>query len=195
MTFYQIIAEGLFFAFIILVILGSLITIRAKILMQTVLGLAVALLGVAGIYFYLGSMFLTLMQILIYVGAICIVLVFGIMVGYTPTEVAEKGIKDWRNKFLAVSSAITAFLLILACVLKTDWIPAVADNRNFSVTHLGEEFLYTYCLAFELISVILLIAIVGAIILARGGAGGMITDRSTLKEIDTEQEEKGGAST
>ena len=56
MTFYQIIAEGLFFAFIILVILGSLITIRAKILMQTVLGLAVALLGVAGIYFYLGSM-------------------------------------------------------------------------------------------------------------------------------------------
>ncbi len=42
MTFYQIIAEGLFIAFIILVILGSLITIRAKILMQTVLGLAVA---------------------------------------------------------------------------------------------------------------------------------------------------------
>ena len=195
MTFYQIIAEGLFFAFIILVILGSLITIRAKILMQTVLGLAVALLGVAGIYFYLGSMFLTLMQILIYVGAICIVLVFGIMVGYTPTEVAEKGIKDWRNKFLAVSSAITAFLLILACVLKTDWIPAVADNRNFSVTHLGEEFLYTYCLAFELISIILLIAIVGAIILARGGAGGMITDRSTMKEVVADQEEKGGAST
>ena len=156
MTFYQIIAEGLFLAFIILVILGSLITIRAKILMQAVLGLAVALLGVAGIYFYLGSMFLTLMQILIYVGAICIVLVFGIMVGYTPTEVAEKGIKDWRNKFLAVSSAVTAFLLILACVLKTDWIPAVAEKRDFSAAHLGEEFLYTYCLAFELISVILL---------------------------------------
>ena len=195
MTFYQIVAEGLFIAFIILVILGSLITIRAKILMQTVLGLAVALLGVAGIYFYLGSMFLTLMQILIYIGAICIVLVFGIMVGYTPTEVAEKGIKDWRNKFLAVSSAVTAFLLILACVLKTDWIPAAADDRNFSAAHLGEEFLYTYCLAFELISVILLIAIVGAIILARGGAGGMITDRSTVKEVAAVPEEKGEAST
>jgi NADH:ubiquinone oxidoreductase subunit 6 (subunit J) len=195
MTFYQIIAEGLFFAFIILVILGSLITIRAKILMQTVLGLAVALLGVAGIYFYLGSMFLTLMQILVYVGAICIVLVFGIMVGYTPTEVAEKAIKDWRNKFLAVSSAVTAFLLILACVLKTDWIPAVAGNRNFSAAHLGEEFLYTYCLAFELISVILLIAIIGAIILARGGTGGMMTDHPAGKEVAAVQEEKGEAST
>ena len=115
MTFYQIIAEGLFIAFIILVILGSLITIRAKILMQTVLGLAVALLGVAGIYFYLGSMFLTLMQILIYIGAICIVLVFGIMVGYTPTEVAEKGIKDWRNKFLAVASAVAALAFRPMC--------------------------------------------------------------------------------
>jgi len=195
MTFYQIIAEGLFFAFIILVILGSLITIRAKILMQTVLGLAVAFLGIAGIYFYLGSMFLTLMQIFIYVGAVCIILVFGIMVGYTPTEVAEKGIKDWRNKFLAVLSAVTAFLLLLACILKTDWIPAVAGDRDFSVTHLGEEFLYTYCLAFELISIVLLIAIVGAIILARGGTGGMLTDRSAVKEVAAAQEEKGEAST
>ena len=195
MTFYQIIAEGLFIAFIVLVILGSLITIRAKMLMQAVLGLAVALLGVAGIYFYLGSMFLTLMQILVYVGAICIVLVFGIMVGYTPTEVAEKAIKDWRNKFLAVSSAVTAFLLILACVLKTDWIPAVADDRNFSTAHLGEEFLYTYCLAFELISVILLIAIIGAIILARGGTGEMMTDHPAGKEVAAIQEEKGEAST
>jgi len=92
---------------------------------------------------------------------------------------------------LAVSSAVTAFLLILACVLKTDWIPAVADNRNFSAAHLGEEFLYTYCLAFELISVILLIAIIGAIILARGGAGGMMTDHPAGKEVAAVQEEKG----
>ncbi len=195
MTFYQSIAEGLFLAFIILVILGSLVTIRAKMLMQTVLGLAVALLGVAGIYFYLGSMFLTLMQILIYVGAICIVLVFGIMVGYTPTEVAEKSIKDWRNKFLAVSSAVTAFFLVLACIFKTDWIPAVVEVRNFSAAHLGKEFLYTYCLAFELISVILLIAIIGAIILARGGTGNMAIDPSSKKEVAVVQEEKGEAST
>ncbi len=194
MTFYQSIAEGLFFAFVILVVLGSLITIRAKMLMKTVLGLAVALLGVAGIYFYLGSMFLTLMQILVYIGAICIVMIFGIMVGYTPTEVAEKSIKDWRNKFLAVSSAMTAFLLILVCVLKTHWVPAVAGNRDFSAVHLGHEFLYTYCLAFELISVILLIAIVGAIILARGGAAKTAVDIPAEKKISAVREEKGETS-
>jgi len=52
MTFYRYIAEGLFFAFVLLIIAGSFVTIRARILMHTVLGLAVALLGVAGIYFY-----------------------------------------------------------------------------------------------------------------------------------------------
>jgi NADH:ubiquinone oxidoreductase subunit 6 (subunit J) len=169
MTFYRYIAEGLFFAFVLLIIVGSFITIRARILMHTVLGLAVALLGVAGIYFYLGSMFLTLMQILIYVGAVCIVLIFGIMVGSTPTEIAEKTIKDRKNIFLAVSAAAAAFFLLMSSLLKTQWIAAPAQIRDFSATHLGESFLYEYCLGFELISVILLIAIVGAIILAREG--------------------------
>lgn len=168
MTFYQNIAEVLFFAFVLLIISGSFIVVKTRILMHTVLGLAVTLLGVAGIYFYLGSMFLTLMQILIYVGAICIVLVFGIMVGFTPTEVAEKNIKSKRNIFLAVAATGAAFLMLLTGVLRTDWVPAAVTGRDFSVAHLGQSFLYQYCLAFELISIILLVAIVGAIILARG---------------------------
>jgi NADH-quinone oxidoreductase subunit J len=169
MTFYQYIAEGLFVAFVLLIVAGSVVTIRAKILMHTVLGLAVALLGVAGIYFYLGSMFLTLMQILIYVGAICIVLIFGMMVGSTPTEIAEKTIKDKKNLLLALCAAAAAFFLLISGILRTRWISAPDQVRDFSTRHLGESFLYQYCFAFELISVILLIAIVGAIILARGG--------------------------
>jgi NADH:ubiquinone oxidoreductase subunit 6 (subunit J) len=168
MTFYQYIAEALFFAFVLLIITGSFIVVKTRILMHTVLGLAVTLMGVAGIYFYLGSMFLTLMQILIYVGAICIVLVFGIMVGFTPTEVAEKNIKEKRNIFLAVAAAGAAFVMLLTSILGTDWVSATMTGRDFSVTHLGHSFLYQYCLAFELISIILLVAIVGAIILARG---------------------------
>jgi NADH:ubiquinone oxidoreductase subunit 6 (subunit J) len=185
MIFYQNVAEVLFLAFILLVIGGSFIVLRTKILMHTVLGLAVTLLGVAGIYFYLGSMFLALMQILIYVGAICIVLVFGIMVGYTPTEVAVKNIREKRNVFLAVSAAGAAFFLLIAGVLKTEWTSAATVGRYFSAAHVGRSFLYEYCLAFELISVILLVAIVGAIILARGtdkdGAAGEHDD-ATLKQ-------------
>ena len=109
MILYQYITEALFFAFILLVFFGGLLAVRTRILIHAVLGLAVSLLGVAGLYFYLGSPFLAMMQILIYVGAVCIMIVFGL--------------------------------------------------------------LYQYCLAFELISVVLLTAIVGAIVLSRGKKG------------------------
>ena len=166
---YQFIAEGLFITFILLTIMGSWLAVNARILMHSVLGLAVCLLGVAGLYFYLGSMFLTMMQILIYMGAVCIVLVFGIMVGYTPHESAEKnGIS--RNMLLGlVSSASAAFLLIGVAIGKTTWTGAVEKTGDFSIEWIGKNLMLKYCLAFELISVVLLISIVGAIILARGG--------------------------
>ncbi len=168
-AYYHIVAEIMFVAFILLAILGSWLAVNARILMHSVLGLAVCLLGVAGLYFYLGSLFLTLMQIMIYVGAVCIVLVFGIMVGYTPRESAEK-IEIGRNLLLAlVSSGGAALLLIAVAFGKTTWVAAEKTVGNFSLEWIGKNLLLKYCLAFELISVVLLIAIVGAIILAKGG--------------------------
>jgi NADH-quinone oxidoreductase subunit J len=55
---YQFIAEALFIMFILLTMSGSVLAVKARVLMHSVLGLAVCLLGVAGLYFYLGSMFL-----------------------------------------------------------------------------------------------------------------------------------------
>jgi NADH:ubiquinone oxidoreductase subunit 6 (subunit J) len=168
-AYYQFVAEIFFFTFILLTLMGSWLAVNARVLMHAVLGLAVCLLGVAGLYFYLGSMFLTLMQILIYMGAVCIVLVFGIMVGYTPAESADKHTIS-RNKLLGlVASGITAFVLIVVSIGKTAWTAAGEKTGDFSIEWLGQSLLLDYCLAFELISVVLLIAIVGAIILARGG--------------------------
>lgn len=168
-AYYHIVAEMMFVAFVLLVVLGSWLAVNARILMHSVLGLAVCLLGVAGLYFYLGSIFLTLMQIMIYVGAVCIVLVFGIMVGYTPNESAEKT-EIGRNMLLGlVSSGVAAFLLVAVAFGKTSWESAEKTVGNFSIEWIGESLLLKYCLAFELISVVLLIAIIGSIILARGG--------------------------
>ncbi len=165
---YQYIAEALFYVFVLLVMFGSLLAVRARVLMHSVLGLAVTLLGVAGIYFYLGSMFLTLMQVLIYVGAICVVLVFGIMVGYTPEEEARRGVKGRPNLLLSLIASFSGFGLLVLVMGRTVWEPFTPKTGNFSLEYLGENLLYKYCLAFELISVVLLIAIIGSIILARG---------------------------
>jgi NADH-quinone oxidoreductase subunit J len=168
MIIYQYIAEALFFAFIFLVFFGSLLAVRTQLLMHAVLGLAVSLLGVAGLYFYLGSIFLTLMQILIYVGAVCIVIVFGIMVGYSPSQVAARNISA-KNSLLAITAGLSAFILFITAIGRTLWVPAAAKTGDFSLAYIGQNLLYKYCLVFELISVVLLTAIVGSILLARGG--------------------------
>lgn len=186
MIAYQYVAEILFYGFILLVFFGALLAVRAKLLMHAILGLAVCLLGVAGLYFYLGSMFVCLMQLLIYIGAICVVLAFGIMVGYTPTEVSLK-YQVVTNRFLAAAAAAAAFFLLVFALGRTIFIPAAEKTGDFSVAYLGENLLYRYCLAFELISVVLLIAIVGSTILGRGGR-----TRDLRKYYVLKQEEKEG---
>jgi NADH-quinone oxidoreductase subunit J len=155
--------EVVFYAFLALTVAGGVLAVRTQILMYTVLGAAVAFLGIAGLFMYLGSLFLCMMQILIYLGAICIVLVFGIMVGYTPRQVAEQGIRG-QNLLLAVPACIAAVVLLRSAVGRTVWPAAPAVPRDFSLAAVGRQLLDSYGLAFELISVLLLIAIIGAII-------------------------------
>ncbi len=166
MIVYRYLAEAIFFGFIVLILFGSLLTVQARILMHAVLGLAVALVGVAGIYFHLGSPFMALMQVLIYVGAVCVMLVFGIMVGQTPSQASQLRLTS-NNLLLAVATCGTGFVLLTATVVRTQWVAAAERVGDFSMQHLGMSFLHRYMLAFELISVVLLIAIIGAIIIAR----------------------------
>jgi NADH:ubiquinone oxidoreductase subunit 6 (subunit J) len=163
MGFTEFFLEAVFYVFVALTVFGGLLAVRTQILMYTVLGAAVAFLGVAGLFMFLGSLFLSMMQILIYLGAICIVLVFGIMVGYTPRQVAERGIRG-QNLLLAVPACIAAVVLLRSAVGRTNWPPAPAVQRDFSLDAVGRLLLTQYGLAFELISVLLLIAIIGAII-------------------------------
>ncbi len=169
MIVYQYIAEALFYAFVALTFMGGFMAIRSRLLMHSVLGLAVSLFGVAGLYFYLGSPFLTMMQILIYVGAVCIIIVLGVMLGNTPGQLAAKKMTR-KNLPIALLACTTGFIaLFVATINRTDFIPATERIGDMSIRFVGENLLLQYCLAFELISVILLTAIIGSIILARGG--------------------------
>ncbi len=90
---------------------GGFLAIGARMLIHSLLGLSVTFLGVAGLYIYLGELFSSVMQVLIYGGAICIVLVFGIMVGYTPRQIVETRIRG-ENLLLAVPTCLLAMGLL-----------------------------------------------------------------------------------
>ncbi len=169
MIVFEYVAEALFLGFVALTFMGGFMAIRSKMLMHAVLGLAVSLLGVAGLYFHLGSPFLAMMQILIYVGAVCIIIVLGVMIGNTPDQLAAKK-QSRKNLPLALFTCALGFIgLFVAIISRTTFTAASDKIGDMSIRFVGENLLYQYCLAFELISVVLLTAIIGAIILARDG--------------------------
>ena len=75
----QGVATAAFFMVVAMTIVGALIAVAARNIFHNVLGLVLALIGVAGLFLYLNSPFVALMEILIYVGAICIAICFAIM--------------------------------------------------------------------------------------------------------------------
>ena len=160
---YHLLAEAVFYLLIMLTLAGALLAVTARVLIYALVGLAVTFLGVAGFYFYLGSPFLSMMQILIYVGAISIVLVFGTMIGYTPRQIVETKIRG-ENLLLALPTCALALAVLLVAFSRTLWTPAGRRINDFSFERIGQRLLYDFSLAFELISLLLLIAMIGAII-------------------------------
>ncbi len=158
-----------FFLVVAVTFIGAFIAVVARNIFHNVLGLALALLGVAGLFLYLNSPFVALMEILIYVGAICIAICFAIMLSeplYLP--------RPPRNRYkvlgaLAGAGLILAFLALLT--RKTQWVPAPERSTDWTVTTLGHYLLTNYVLIFEVISLLLLVAMLGAVVTARGGRG------------------------
>jgi len=165
MNFYHIISEIIFWLLVLITIGGGFLAIGSRMLIYSLMGLFITFLGVAGLYIYLGSFLLSLLQVLIYGGAICIVLVFGIMVGYTPRQIVETRIRS-ENLLLAVPTCTLGVALLFFAIRRTGWAQAAKRLTDYSIERVGHAFLYDFCLGFELISVLLLVGMVGAIIVA-----------------------------
>lgn len=163
------VASAAFVLVMTITILGALIAVAARNIFHNVLGLALSLMGVAGLFLYLNSPFVAMMEILIYVGAICIAICFAIMLSeplYLP--------KPPRNRLKmlgAVAGAGLTFVFLGLLVKKTKWTPAVERSTDWSITTLGHYLLTNYALIFEVISLLLLVAMLGSIVIARGGRG------------------------
>lgn len=157
---------------IIMIIAGGVMAVGLKNIFHNVLGMAVALFGVAGVFLYLKSELLAVMEILIYVGAISIAMVFALMLS---NPLAEKPLP--RNPRKIIASVCVAGLVfgVLAWVLmSTDFTSATRPpgEGDWSVAHVGSLLLTEYVLIFEAISLVLLVAIIGAILIAKKGRHG-----------------------
>ena len=148
-----------------LALVGALGTVLLRNIVHSALLLVVSFVAVAGVYILLEADFLFAVQILIYVGAVATLILFGIML--------TRGVRGEhpQNNNQVLPAAIMAALLfgavLVPVILNTVW-PASADSApQTTVALLGQELMGTYALPFEVAGVVLLVALVGAIIVAR----------------------------
>jgi len=160
---------GLIFLLTIgLIVIGALIATNSQRLVRCISGLALCFTGVAGAYYFLLSPFVAMMQMLIYVGAVSILIAFAIMMA-SPEDEDLPGTRITRFAGplgAAVGGLFFAAFSVLA--LRTDWqvFPRTGKGDMHSV---GMTLLTSHSMVFELISFVLLLAILGALVLARRG--------------------------
>jgi len=145
---------------------GALVAVLPRNIVQNVFGLALSLTGVAGIYVYLNSGFLAVMQVLIYIGAICVAIIFAIML----SEPMQRRLAPRARPkvILAFLVAVAVTGLLGLALWRTELPPAVATAvaGDWSIKRLGMLLFTRFEFMFELISLVLLVAILGAIITA-----------------------------
>jgi len=149
---------------------GALLAVFSGRLIRSVCGLAVSCVGLAGLYYFLHSPFLALMEILIYVGAVCVTIVFAVMLAEPeepPNQESTGATVFWGG--LALLIALAIFCSVAWLGTQHAWAPPDSLVNDGSIGAIGVSLLTTYSLAFELISLALLVAILGALAIARTG--------------------------
>ena len=128
--------------------------------------LGMVFVSISGLYILLNAGFVAAAQVLVYVGAVNILILFGIML-VNKREDFQPVANAWIGKVATAAVCTGLFALLSSMVLATSWdLSSVAPAGEAAIEVIGQHFFSDFLLPFELASVLLLMALVGAIILA-----------------------------
>ncbi len=158
-------------AFIIIaatVIATAFWVVTARNLVHSAVALMGTLFGVAGLYIFLYADFMAAVQVVIYVGGIMVLIIFGVMLtqGISDEVVVQTSMP---NRIVAALVVLVLFIGLVAMVLNTPWHIAEGAVVESTVAVIGNSLLTKYLLHFEVASVLLLMALLGAAYLSRRG--------------------------
>jgi NADH:ubiquinone oxidoreductase subunit 6 (subunit J) len=162
----------LFVALSALTLVGGALAALAPRIVHAAFGLMAAFFGVAGLYVLLGSDFLALVQVIVYVGGILILLVFGVLL--TGRAKGQLGLETKISTLGPVLLGAVLLVGLLLAIHRTDFgttatLSSLPEPQGTTVGALGRAFLAPdqYLFPFELVSVFLLVSLVGAAFLVR----------------------------
>ncbi|MBB1244600.1 NADH-quinone oxidoreductase subunit J [Streptomyces durbertensis] len=145
---------------------GAVLAVTSRQLVHAALWLVVALGGIAVLYLLLTAEFIAWVQVLIYVGSVVVLLLFGLML--TKAPIGPSPDADSGNRWVALAVALaTAATLVTVVVdaFRTAWIELDVPQGTTEIV--GRSLFRHWVLPFEALSLLLLAALVGAIVLSR----------------------------
>ena len=161
--------DALFFVFAALMLIGGLLVVTMRDIIRCGLAMIVCFGALAGIYVLLGSPLLAAAQVIVYIGAISVLILFAIMLTQTK-DAPTRLVFQTQAGPAAIAAVIIAVLIALAATPRT----GARSAHRIQHGHRGvSQVLFSdYVLPFEIVSVLLLAAVIGGVFLAKREPGG-----------------------
>lgn len=153
-----------FYGLAALTLIAACLVVSVRNIFHAVLFLVVSFVGVAGLYLTLNAGFLAMVQVLIYIGAIAVLTLFAI---FLTRNAMTQGNLPGRLQASALVTAVLVFATLAYATVNSHWAPGPAATPDLGPETLADALFTTYAFPFELASVLLLVAMVGAIVLAK----------------------------
>jgi NADH-quinone oxidoreductase subunit J len=155
----------IFYFFAALTVVSAAIVVFARNIIRSAFALLFTFFGVAALYVFLGADFLAASQMVIYVGGILVLLLFGVMLTH---KLYDLNLKGETFQFLpALLAVVAVFVMLATFMLRARWPSPAQQAAAPTTAALGELLMKEYILPFEIASILLLIALIGAALIVR----------------------------
>ena len=155
----------IFYVLAILAAGSAMMVVTVKNIFHSALFLVLTFFSVAGIYVILNAEFLAAVQVLIYVGVITILMIFAIMFTH---QLFNRSLRQVNEQVIPASIIVLVFFaLSLFTLIKTAWPISGGQLPEDRIFEIGRLLMSEYVVPFEVVSVVLLVALIGAIIIGR----------------------------
>ena len=162
---HEVIIKATFYFIAGVTLLFALFVVLARNIFHVAVYLAITILGIACVYLYLDAEFLAIVQVLIYVGAIVTLFIFTIMLTADIDTGSIRGII--LRVLVSALVSLALFFILVRVIVMTNWKVALPGNLPIDLPQLGKSLMLDYALPFEVISLISLAAIIGAIVIGK----------------------------
>lgn len=157
-----------FWVFAGMAVIAGILAVTRRRVLACALNLVVAFVGLSGLYFQLGASFPAVLQIMLYAGAVMVLVVFVIMFLNLPDDEIRRDSSEAREKLWPLFIVLPLGAVLVGLVNRVELPASKALPADFgSVASAGKLLFERYVYPFELVSVLLLVAIVGAVMIAK----------------------------